>query len=439
MQAGLKTGRVRWMVLGMLFAVTIINYAVRAALSLAAPSLTHDLGISALQLGVVFSAFGWSYVIAQIPGGWLLDRFGAPRVYLAIIVIWSTITMAHGAVVWLSGSAAVTALFVLRFLVGFAEAPSFPGNARIVASWFPAPERGTASAVFNAAQYFATVLFAPLMGWIIAGFGWPWVFVAMGALGLAAAVVWPRVVRDPRDHPALGVAERELLLRGGALVDLVPPPKADPAAAKAENRRKLRVLLTAPTLWGLYAGQFFINTLTYFFITWFPVYLVQARGLSVMKAGMFAAMPAICGFFGGILGGILSDWLLRRGLSLTAARKIPIVGGMVVALTILCCNYTTSNTMVLLFMSVAFFGKGLGALGWAVVADVAPRDSAGLSAGIFNMFGNLSSITTPILIGYVLGRTHSFDLVLMLVAVSALLAALCFLLLVSKIERIGKA
>ncbi|NOW47509.1 ACS family glucarate transporter-like MFS transporter [Novosphingobium sp. SG751A] len=432
-----KVGRLRWGVLAMLFGVTIINYAVRAALSLAAPSLSKDLGIDPLQLGIVFSAFGWSYVIAQVPGGWLLDRFGAPRVYLWVIVAWSIITVAHGTVVWLSGTAAVTALFALRFLVGLAEAPSFPANARVVASWFPARERGTASAVFNAAQYFATVLFAPLMGWIVADFGWPWVFVAMGVLGLVASLFWPRVVRDPRDHPRLGAGELGLLIEGGALVDPVAPPQVDREAAKAENRRKMRVLLTTPTLWGLYSGQFFINTLTYFFITWFPVYLVQERGLSVIKAGLFATMPAVCGFIGGVLGGIWSDWLLRRGVSLTWARKVPVVAGMLGALTILGCNFVHSNTLVLLFMSLAFFGKGVGALGWAVVADVAPRDSAGLSGGIFNMFGNISSITTPILIGWILKETGSFDLVLMLVAGSALAAALSYLFLVGKIERIG--
>ncbi|MDE1916681.1 MAG: MFS transporter [Sphingomonadales bacterium] len=420
----------------MLFAVTVINYAVRAALSLAAPSLSRDMGIGPLELGLIFSAFGWAYVVAQIPGGWLLDRFGAPRVYFWAIVIWSLVTAAHGAVVWLSGTAAVTTLFALRFLVGFAEAPSFPGNARIVASWFPARERGTASAIFNAAQYFATVLFAPLMGWIVSGFGWPWVFVTMGVFGLAAAAIWPMVVRAPRDHPRLGEAEMALIVEGGALID---PPAQAPRDSKEETRQKMRVLLCTPTLWGMYLGQFFVNALTFFFITWFPVYLVQERGLSVVKAGMFATLPAICGFAGGVLGGIWSDWLLRRGYSLTLARKVPIVSGMLLALIIVACNYVSSDAMVLLFMSLAFFGKGVGAMGWAVMADVAPRNSAGLSAGLFNMFGNVSSILTPIVIGYILKETHSFNLVLMVVAACALAAALCFLLLVGKIERIGES
>lgn len=434
MELNERVGRVRWTILAMLFAVTVINYADRATLSLAAPALIHDLGIDKFQLGIVFSAFGWAYVMAQVPGGWLLDRFGAPRVYLAAIVAWSLFTAMQGAVVWMSGVTAITVLFAFRFMVGLAEAPSFPGNARIVAAWFPAKERGTASAIFNSAQYFATVVFAPIMGWIVHDFGWPWVFVAMGAAGLLAAVVWTRTVYEPRRHPRLGEAELALIQAGGALVD---PPAIPQQADQSETRRQLRLLLGTRTLWGLYLGQFFITTLTYFFITWFPIYLVEERGLSVLKAGMFATVPAVCGFVGGVLGGIFSDWLLRRGASLTVARKVPVVAGMLLALAIIGCNYVQSNAMILAFMSLAFFGKGVGALGWAVMSDVAPRDCAGLSGGIFNMFGNMASIVTPIVIGLILDRTGSFDLVLSLVGAAALCSALSYLLLVGRIERIG--
>lgn len=437
MERAPRVGRTRWTVLAMLFAVTVINYADRATLSLAAPSLSADLGIDKLELGIVFSAFGWAYVAAQVPGGWMLDRLGVAKVYFWAIVLWSLFTAAQGAVIWMSGAVAISALFAFRFMVGLAEAPSFPGNARIVATWFPSRERATASAIFNSAQYFATVLFAPIMGIIIALFGWPWVFVFMGTVGLIAAAVWTRTVYEPRHHPRVGEAELNMIVDGGALVDA---PDTDGTRPRdIELGRKVRVLLTTPTLLGLYLAQFFINALTYFFITWFPVYLVEERGLSVVSAGLFATVPAVCGFIGGVLGGIFSDWLLRRGISLTAARKIPVVLGMVMALAILGCNYTDDNTLILSFMSLAFFGKGLGALGWAVMADVAPRDSAGLSGGIFNMFGNLSSILTPIVIGLILNETGSFDLVLSMVAGCALAAALSYLLLVGKIERIGGA
>lgn len=435
MSGAATAGRVRWSIVAILFFVTMINYADRAVLSLAAPLLSRDLGIDPFELGIVFSAFGWAYVIAQLPGGWLLDRFGAKRVYLAAILLWSGFTALQSLVALVSGAAAISALFALRFLVGLCEAPSFPGNARIVASWFPARERATASAIFNSAQYFATVLFAPIMAWIIGVFGWPEVFLFMGGVGIAAAAVWLHTIYEPREHPRMKNAELDLIIAGGALVDS-PRPQAGSGGA-ANNGTRIRDLLVNRTLCGLYLGQFSISTLTYFFITWFPVYLVEERGLSIVKAGLFATIPAICGFSGGILGGLWSDWLLKRGASLTAARKIPIVCGMLLSLAILGCNYSQSETLLLLFMSLAFFGKGVGALGWAVLSDVAPRNAAGLSGGVFNMFGNLSSILTPIAIGLIVRETGSFEMVLVYVAASAALAVFSFLFLVGKVQRVG--
>lgn len=426
-------GRFRYAIVALLFVVTSINYADRSILAITAPVLAGDLGINALALGWVFSAFGWAYVIAQVPGGWLLDRFGSRRVYFFSILLWSLVTGAQSLLAFGSGATAVVTLFVLRLMVGFAEAPAFPGNARIVAAWFPACERGTASAIFNSAQYFATVLFAPLMGWITQTFGWPWTYGLMGALGIVVAAVWLRVMHDPARHPHVGPAELKLIVDGGGMADL------DGARQGSRQRftlQQIRVLFTDRSMVGLYIGQFAINTLTYFFITWFPVYLVQQRGMSVMEAGFSASLPAICGFAGGVLGGVWSDFLLRRGASLTRARKTPVIAGMLTSIAIVGCNYVESPALVLLFMSIAFFGKGIGALGWAIMSDVAPRQLAGLSGGIFNTFGNLSSIVTPIVIGAIVQFTGSFDMALVFVAANALLAVASFLFVIGQIRRI---
>ena len=191
---------VRYLVLAMLFIVSTVNYADRAALSIAGPAAAKQLGLGALAIGWVLSAFGWAYVLGQLPGGWLLDRFGSVRVYLISIVSWSVITFLQGFVGVFHAGMAVAALFVLVFLMGLAESPAFPGNARIVAAWFPAKERGTAVAVFNSARSFATVVFA-LSGWITQAFGWQYVFATLGSLGLLLAFVWLRTVRAPADHP----------------------------------------------------------------------------------------------------------------------------------------------------------------------------------------------------------------------------------------------
>ena len=432
MQSTQKT-HVRYLILLMLFIVTTINYADRATISIAGSSLQKDLGIDAVTLGYIFSAFGWAYVLGQIPGGWLLDRFGSKKVYAFSIFTWSLFTVLQGFVGYLPMANAVIALFMLRFLVGFAEAPSFPGNARIVAAWFPTAERGTASAVFNSAQYFATVLFAPLMGWIVHSWGWEHVFVVMGALGIAFSLVWLKVIYNPREHPRISAQELDHIANNGGLVDMDKPREAGNSGPKWGY---IKQLLTSRMMVGIYLGQYCINAITYFFLTWFPVYLVQERGMSILKAGIIASLPAICGFIGGVLGGVLSDHLLRRGHSLTFARKAPIVVGLLLSTTMVICNYVDAEWMVVGIMALAFFGKGLGALGWAVVSDTSPKQIAGLSGGMFNTFGNIASITTPIIIGYIISATGSFKWALVYVGANALVAVFSYLVIVGPIRRI---
>jgi ACS family glucarate transporter-like MFS transporter len=428
-----KKTKIRWMILAILFMVTAVNYADRATIAIAGPVISKDLGLDAVQMGWVFSAFGWAYVIAQLPGGWLLDRYGSKMVYAGSLALWSLFTMAQGLVGFITGGLAVVTLFALRFALGVAESPSFPGNGRVVAAWFPRQERATASAIFNSAQYFATVLFAPLMGWIVTFFGWPWVFGMMGGLGILLTITWLKLVYSPADHPMINRAELDYIAAGGGLVNM--DQAATRQAGDGARWRDVGQLFSNRMMVGIFIGQYCINAITYFFITWFPVYLVQARGMSILKAGFVASLPAICGFLGGILGGVLSDWMLRRGFSLSTARKTPIVGGMLLSMTMIACNYTDLQWVVVGLMALAFFGKGVGALGWAVMSDAAPKEITGLAGAVFNMCGNLSSISTPLVIGLIIQSTGSFNWALIFVAANGLLAALSYLFIVGDIKR----
>ncbi|WP_438481301.1 MFS transporter [Oleiharenicola lentus] len=425
---------VRYWILAILFVLTTVNYADRATLSIVGTDLSKQLGLDSVGMGYAFSAFAWAYVLGQIPGGWLLDHFGSRRVYGWSIGLWSFFTGLQGFVGGLDVRFAAMVLFGLRFLLGAAESPSFPANARIVATWFPTAERGTASAVFNSAQYFATVLFAPIMGWITHAFGWPYVFWFMGAIGLVFAAAWPRIMHSPREHPKANTAEVDYIARGGGLVDLDTRGKATNAAPARWS--VLGELLRNRMLLGIYLGQYCINTLTWFFLTWFPIYLVKERGMSILKVGFVAALPALCGFLGGILGGWFSDRLLKRGYSLTVARKVPIVAGLLLSVCMVGCNYVTAEWAVIALMSLAFFGKGVGALGWAVISDTSPKTVTGLCGGLFNTFGNTAGIVTPIAIGYILNATGSFNLALVYVSAHAALAVGCYLGLVGEIKRV---
>ncbi|MEW9668413.1 MFS transporter [Ammoniphilus sp. 3BR4] len=431
-----KKTRVRFFIVFLLFVVTSINYADRATLSIAGDAMSGELGLDSVMMGYVFSAFAWAYVMGQIPGGWLLDRYGSKKIYFWSIFFWSAFTLAQGFIgSFESASTAVIVLFGLRFLVGLAEAPSFPANSRIVAAWFPSRERGTAAATFNSAQYFATVLFAPIMGYLVHAHGWQSVFFFMGIVGILVSLWWSKAIYSPKEHPRINKEELDYIEAGGALTNM------DHAVSKKHrksglNGKYVKQLLTNRMLLGVYLGQYGITTLTYFFLTWFPVYLVQERGMSILKVGIVASLPAICGFFGGVLGGMFSDYLLRKGYSLTVARKVPIVTGLLLSMSLVTANYVEAESVVIFVMALAFFGKGFGALGWAVVADTSPKETSGLSGGIFNTFGNLAGITTPIVIGYIIASTGSFNGALVFVGANALLAIFSYLFLVGDIKRV---
>ena len=428
-----KNSHVRFWIIAVLFIVSSINYASRATFSFATVPLQKEIGLTPVEIGYIFSAFGWSYVAGQIPGGALLDRYGSRPVYLWSITLWSVFTALQAFVSWISIIPVMISLFLLRLLLGASESPSFPANARIVANWFPNSERGTASAIFNSAQYFSLVAFAPLMGWLAQDYGWRSVFLAMGIIGLIGAAIFWVVVDSPARHKWINKGEYDYIERGGALVNLDRP------AAKPQPIRWSSVgqLLQSRMLLGIYLAQYCITALTYFYATWFPIYLIKARGMSLTGAGFASAGPAIAGFIGGVLGGIASDMLLRRGMALSRARKTVIFVGLVISCGILLCNYTNSQFFIMLFMSIAFFGKGVAALGWAVMSDAAPREATGLSGSIFNLFGNAAGIFTPIGIGYILAATgNNWNMALLFVFAHSIVAMLSYGFITGEIKRV---
>ena len=305
---------VRYFIVSMLFVASSINYANRGSLSIVETSLSGDIGLDAVWTGYLLSAWAWSYVIAQIPCGWMLDRFGSKRVYGLGICFGSILMFLMGFVGALRGTAAFFTLFALLFLTGFALAPAMPGNARFVAAWFPTKERGTATAIFNSSQYFSLVLFAPLMGWLVDSFGWQSVFWTIGALGVVLVPAWFVFVHSPKDDPRVGEAELKFIEEGGGLVNM--DDRGSSSAVFNVRWSHVRQLLGSRMLLGSYLGQYCISTLTFFFIQWFAGYL-KSRGMSILQVGFVTALPALFGCAGGILGGRFSDSLLKRGCSLS--------------------------------------------------------------------------------------------------------------------------
>ncbi|TMV81915.1 MFS transporter [Thioclava sp. BHET1] len=433
----IERSRTRYIVLSLILLVATVAYADRSILSIAASGIKSEFGLNAIQLGYVLSAFSWAYVIGQIPGGLLLDRFGTKAVYGTTLILWSVATIAVGFVGHITSdlSIAIGLLFMLRFLLGLIEAPSFPANARIVVMWFPKQERGLATSLFASASYFAVAIFSPLAGWLVSRWGWPTPFFVLGGIGILCAVIWIWFMAPPREHSGVSRAELERMIEGGAMVDI--DSRRELASRPPFRWSTLGMLFSNRMLWCAYIGQYCGIALSYFFITWFPIYLVQARGMNVMEAGISTVLPAIAGFLGGITGGALSDALIRAGWTVSRARKTPYILGMLIGCSLVISAFTTSNALVIALMTLAFFGKGvaIGSGTWAVVSDTAPKECVGLAGAVFNCIGNVGGIVTPIAFGYIVQATGGYTVGLYFVAAHCLVAALVYLFVMGDITR----
>ena len=430
-----RTGAQRYVMLALITGILALSTADRATLSVAGPSMSKDLGLSSVEMGWLFSAFAWAYVIWQLPAGWMVDRLGTKTSVFAGVGLWSLVTFLMAGAGWMPH--AFWTLLVLRFLLGTMESPGGPAAARVIATWFPSSERGMAGALFNCAQYLSLGVFMPIMGFVAYHFGWQHVFTVMGVLGLAIAAVWGVLFHVPGRSPRVTKGELEYIAAGGALVHETTTTEMPKAESVQQTWSALKTLMGSRMMVGVFVAQYCISSITFFFVSWFPAYLVKGRGFTILEAGFVAALPAVCGCIGGVTTGFFSDALLRRTGSLSLARKVPITIGLVLSATIIACNYTASSTLVIVLMSLSFFGKGFGSLGWTVIADMAPKESVGLTGGLFNAFSSAAGIVTPVAIGYLVQGTNSFDSALVFVGCHGIAAVLCFWLIVGRIERLS--
>jgi len=423
LQKETKKTRARFVILALISTGTMINYLDRTILGIAAPALTQELGISAALMGIVFSAFSWSYTAMQIPGGVLLDKFGSRIIYFLSLTLWSMFTAFHGMVnsVW--------TLFAMRLGLGVAEAPCFPANSRIVATWFPQQERAMATGVYTVGEYIGLAFLSPVLFWILATFGWRALFIIVGLVGILFGIIWIRYYREPQDYINVNKQELDYIALGGGLVS------GQKESVKFEWNMIFK-LLRYRQLSGICLGQFASNSTLVFFLTWFPTYLATERQMEWIKIGFFAVMPFIAASIGVLFGGWLSDHLLRRGKSVNVARKLPIIMGLLLASTIIAANYVDSNAAVIAVLSVAFFAQGMAALGWTLVSDIAPMNQLGLTGGIFNFAANLAGIITPMVIGFIVTATGSFIGAILYIGVLALIGAFSYIFIVGDVRRI---
>jgi ACS family D-galactonate transporter-like MFS transporter len=278
----------------------------------------------------------------------------------------------------MAAARSLPALIATRIGVGVFEAPCFPANSRVLATWFPQHERARANGIYSFGQYVGLGFLSVPLFWITQRFGWRGLFIVVGAFGVVFGLTWWALFRNPAESRTVNRAELEFIEAGGG-----GEYKGEPVRFEW---RHIRALLRHRQVVGASIGQFGGNSTQVFFVTWFPTYLVTARGMTFIQAGIMTSLPYIGASVGVLAGGLVSDLMLKRTGSANLARKLPIVSGMLLASTIVAANYVPagSDAAVIAIMSIAFFGQGMTNLGWTVISDVAPKKLIGLTSGIFN-------------------------------------------------------
>nr|WP_314582151.1 MFS transporter [uncultured Pseudomonas sp.] len=413
----------RWFMLSLLLIATIINYVDRVNISIAAPFMAKDLGLDKVQMGLIFSAFAWTYAFALVPAGFIADRFGSRLTYGASLISWSAVTVCQG----MAGGFA--SLFGLRLAIGAMEAPAFPANSRAVTVWFPARERGMASSIYVCGQYLGTALFTGLLLWLATTYDWRHVFYSTGIVGILFGIAWLYLYRDPLNCKKVSKQELDYIEAGGGLVK----------SSKDKNKFKwaqIAELLKYRQVWAICLGKFASTSALYFFLTWFPTYLIEERHLTMVKVGIFAVLPFIGATVGVLLAGFIADWMIRRGVSLSFARKLPLVVGSALGMSIMLVNFTDSNELCIALLTIAFFAQGIASASWAAVSEIAPKELIGLTGGITSLAANIGGIVTPIVIGQILHLTGNFAWAFWFIGGMACMGTLSYSLLLGRIYRI---
>ncbi len=416
-----KRSRARIVILLLLSVGTMINYLDRTILGVVAPALTRELHIDPAMMGIFFSAFAWTYALAQIPGGMFLDRFGNKLTYALSIFFWSTFTLLQ------SFSLGLKSLLLFRLGLGISEAPCFPVNSRVVGTWFPQHERARATATYTVGEYIGLAAFSPLLFLILEHHGWRTLFFITGGLGIVFTFIWWKFYKEPHESTTANTEELEYIgvKNKENANDNVPFNWAD-----------AKRLLCCRQVIGASLGQFAGNTTLVFFLTWFPTYLAQERQLPWLHVGFFATWPFLAAAIGIIFGGWVSDKLLKKTASVNVSRKLPIITGLLLSSCIIAANWMSNNTMVIVIMSIAFFGQGMVGLGWTLISDIAPKNMAGLTGGIFNFCANMASIITPLIIGFIIAGTGNFFYALIYIGLTALIGLVAYIFIIGDIKRI---
>jgi ACS family D-galactonate transporter-like MFS transporter len=415
--------RRRWGIGALLGAGVLVNYIDRIGLSVAGPEIQKMFALTPIEMGLLFSAFAWSYSLLQIPVGMVMDRFGPTRVGRWGAFLWGV------ASVITAFSSGFAGIFAARILLGIAEAPAFPVSAKATGYWFPRHERGLATAIFDSAAKFSNVIGVPLVALTVVTLGWRWGFGLTATLSFSYFLAFYFFYRDPSADTRLSKAEYNYIKDNGG----APEGPAEGGAVSM-----LGYLLTRSKVWGLTIGFAAYGYTFYLFLTWLPGYLVQTMHMSILKSAGYAAIPWMFATLTDLfVGGWLIDHLIKRGMDESKVRKAVLVVGMTFGLAVFGATQTTDPVWAIFWISIALGGLASAApVGWSLPSLIAPKGGAGTIGGIMNFANNLMGAAAPIVTGYIVGATNSFTNAFFVAGVILVIGIVCFVFVLGKIEPI---
>ncbi|HEX4268519.1 MAG TPA: MFS transporter [Steroidobacteraceae bacterium] len=414
---------VRWRIAGLIAIGVLVNYFDRISLSVAGPQFERSFHLTPVELGLLFSAFFWSYALLQIPGGLVLDRFGVTRVGRWSAFLWGAAQLLTACAGGFAG------IFAARLLLGIAEAPSFPANSKATGYWFPRAERALSTALYDFGAKFSNVIGVPLVALAVVRLGWRWGFGLVAVLSFVYFVVFYRVYRDPSQHPKVTYEELAYIAAGGA------EPEGQPSGSVAGM---LGYLLGTRKVWGLVIGFGAYGYSFNLFLTWLPDYLVRTMHRSILTSAGFAAIPWACGSAADlVVGGWLIDFLVGRGRDETRVRKTVLVISMCTGLAVLGATATDRPGVALVWISVALTGLSAAApIAWSLTSLIAPKGGVGAVGGIMNFSNNMMGVVAPIVTGFIVGRTHSFVDAFLVAGLVLFAGVAAFVFLLGRIESL---
>lgn len=404
----------RYFVLIMLMIGTTVNYLDRTNFGIAAPVLMKEFGIDTGTMGLMMSAFFWSYMVSTPLSGILVSKIG-PRYVLG----WSGILWGFATAIC-AACGNITQFFGARILLGFTEAPAYPCNAHVVSLWVPVRERAFSSACFNASSKIGSAFAPPLVAWIVFTYGWRMSFIVTGAIASIWGIAWLFTYKDPDKHPTITKSELAYIRKDEVLhEDGTVKTNKIPTLDFFKHRRFVICCLG-------YFGVFFYFAVMMF---WVPTYLTKVWGLSLMKMGLFASFPWIVGTVAELCGGKLSDWWYRSGTHLNTVRRTGLgicMIGSAVGLAMIQFSGSPVQAITLLCVSIGLFSLGAGMALFAHMIDIAPYGQAATVLGLIGMFGNFGALLGPIVVGYLAKSQYGFNGAFTVTAAVAVCAGLLY-------------